>query len=72
MLKDWGDMYNDIARATPGKVKILVDMKNVKQCHLNVSYMITMWGRNEPSSKQHDRETDDEDEPLTMRGTTMR
>ena len=44
-LKDWGDMYNDIAHVTPGKVNILVDMKNMKQCHLNYKSSIFKKGR---------------------------
>lgn len=41
--KDWLDMYQDIAVALPKKIKILVDLKTVKQlCHLNVSILCPM------------------------------
>ena len=37
-ITDWKDMYQDIAVVLPKKVKILLDLKVVKQlCHLNVS-----------------------------------
>jgi len=38
--KDWYDMYNDISSNLPKKVKILIDLKAVKQaCHLNVGIL---------------------------------
>ena len=37
-VKDWKDMYQDIAVAMPKKIKVLIDLKTVKWlCRLNVS-----------------------------------
>ena len=37
-VKDWKDMYEDIAVAKPKKIKVLIDLKVVKQlCRLNVN-----------------------------------
>ena len=64
--KDWYDMYEDISNNIPKKVKILIDLKAVKQaCRLNVSCLSDLC---DSSSKmllcQHDRDSDDEDEDL--------
>jgi hypothetical protein len=38
LVKDWKDMYEDIAVVKPKKIKVLIDLKVVKQlCHLNVN-----------------------------------
>ena len=40
-VKDWKDMYEDIAVMLPKKIKVLIDLKIVKQlCHLNVSIIL--------------------------------
>ena len=37
-VKDWKDMYKDIAVVLPKKIKVLIDLKIVKRlCRLNVS-----------------------------------
>jgi hypothetical protein len=37
-VKDWKDMYEDIAVVLPKKIKVLIDLKIVKRlCRLNVS-----------------------------------
>ena len=61
--KDWLDMYQDIAVVLPKKIKILVDLKIVKQlCHLNVSILCPMsLGNMLKFKRQNDRETDEED-----------
>jgi hypothetical protein len=44
--KDWLDMYQDIAVALPKKIKILIDLKIVKQlCCLNVSNILGLMSR---------------------------
>ena len=44
--KDWLDMYRDIAVVLPKKIKILVDLKTVKQlCCLNVSILFYEFGK---------------------------
>ena len=41
LVKDWKDMYKDIAVMLPKKIKVLIDLKIVKQlCHLNVSIIL--------------------------------
>ena len=41
LLKDWKDMYKDIAVMLPKKIKVLIDSKIVKQlCRLNVSIIL--------------------------------
>ena len=52
MKLDWTDMYQDLVNAQPRRVKILVDMKMVKQsCCLNVHFYLScnysMWGSND-------------------------
>ena len=56
-------MYQDIAVVLPKKIKILVDLKIVKQlCHLNVSILCPMsLGNMLKFKRQHDHETEEED-----------
>ena len=41
LVKDWKDMYEDIVVTLPKKIKVLIDLKIVKQlCCLNVSIIL--------------------------------